>query len=182
MNIFYLDQDATKAAQYQVDRHVVKMITEVGQILSTAHRILDGAPVKVTYKIPESGKIRNKVVWVLDDDRNDVLYSVTHRNHPSCVWVREAVSNYAWLVDHMFALGDEYTFRYGKRHATIEKLGYMLQSPPFNLKDYDMTTMPSCMPEEYIISEDPVINYREYYRRGKSHLHSWKVRGAPEWI
>ena len=82
----------------------------------------------------------------------------------------------------MFALGNEYTYRYGKKHLTIEKLGYQLQSPPFNLKEWDMTLMPSCMPEECKISDDPVLNYREYYRKGKANLHQWTKREVPVWL
>ena len=42
MNIFYLDRDPKIAAQMMCDKHVVKMILESAQILSTAHRVLDG--------------------------------------------------------------------------------------------------------------------------------------------
>ena len=42
MNIFYLDRDPVIAAQMSCDRHVVKMILESAQMLSTAHRVLDG--------------------------------------------------------------------------------------------------------------------------------------------
>ena len=42
MNRFVLDQDPLKAAAYHCDKHVVKMILEEAQMLSTAHRILDG--------------------------------------------------------------------------------------------------------------------------------------------
>ena len=42
MNIFILDNDPIKAAQQQCDKHVVKMIVESGQMLSTVHRMLDG--------------------------------------------------------------------------------------------------------------------------------------------
>ena len=45
MNIFYLSEDPLEAAQMMVDRHVVKMILESAQLLSTAHRILDGEEV-----------------------------------------------------------------------------------------------------------------------------------------
>jgi hypothetical protein len=179
-----------------VDKHVVKMILETAQLLSTAHRVIDGAPVEVTYKTPDqiidmpfegtsfirAGKLRKKKVWVIDDNRNDILYNATHINHPSAVWCRESVSNYSWLVDHLFALSAEYTYRYGKKHATMAKLGYEIQSPPFNLKEYDPTPMPSCMDKEYIISDDPVINYRNYYKVGKTRMHSWKKREVPSWI
>lgn len=109
------------------------------------------------------------------------MYLATHANHPSAIWIRERVENYLWLVDHFFALMDEYTFRYEKVHAT-KKLGYCLQSPPFNLKEYDFTPPPSAMDSKYIISNDPVINYRNYYINGKSHLHKWTKREQPEWM
>ena len=41
MNIFYLDKDPVKAAQYSCDKHVVKMILESAQMLCTAHKVQD---------------------------------------------------------------------------------------------------------------------------------------------
>ena len=42
MNIFFLNRDPETAAKEHVDKHVVKMIVEYAQLLSTAHRMLDG--------------------------------------------------------------------------------------------------------------------------------------------
>ena len=42
MNIFYLDENPKKCAKYHCDKHVVKMIIEYAQLLSTAHRLCDG--------------------------------------------------------------------------------------------------------------------------------------------
>lgn len=183
MNIFYVDTDPVVAAQSLVDKHVVKMILETAQLLSTAHRVLDGNEIIVEGWVDEFGiKHRKKKLWKLDDDRDSILYLATHINHPSAVWCRQSISNYAWLVDHMFALGAEYTHRYNKRHATIEKLGYALQSPPFNLCEYELTKMPSAMDTQYIISDDSIVNYRNYYRLGKSRMHKWTKREVPEWI
>ncbi len=42
MNIFYRDNSPALAAKYHNDKHVVKMILESAQMLSTAHRVLDG--------------------------------------------------------------------------------------------------------------------------------------------
>ena len=42
MNIFYLDRDTKVAAEMHCDKHVVKMILESAQMMSTAHRVLDG--------------------------------------------------------------------------------------------------------------------------------------------
>lgn len=175
-----MHEDPRQCAEWMVDKHVVKMILETAQLLSTAHRLMDG--LEIHLELEKNGKIRKKRVWVLDDHRNDVLYSATHINHPSAIWCRQSVENYNWLVDHLFALSDEYTYRYGKKHLTIQKLGYIIQSPPFNLKDWDMTKMPSCMDRQYVISDDPITNYRNYYIKGKKRLHSWKRREPPEWI
>ena len=66
MNIFYLDRNPVVAAQMMCDKHVVKMILESAQILSTAHRVLDG-----------------------DEHADNVgMYKMTHKNHPSTIWVR----------------------------------------------------------------------------------------------
>ena len=176
MNIFYLHEDPRQCAEWMVDKHVVKMILETAQLLSTAHRLLDGK----MYIDTSSG--RKKKVYTLDDERDTVLYSATHINHPSAVWARQSVENYNWLVDHLFALGEEYTYRYGKTHLTITKLGVPIASPPLNLKEWDMTPMPSCMDEQYKIGDDPIANYRNYYKYGKSTMHRWKNRPAPEWI
>lgn len=183
MNIFYLSESPRQCAEWMVNRHVVKMVTETAQLLSTAHRVLDGTQQIIEGHVDEFGvKHRKKTSWVLDDHRDSILYSATHINHPSAIWCRQSVENYNWLVDHLFALGDEYTYRYGKKHATITKLGYTIQSPPFNLKAWDWTPMPSCMPSEYIISDDPILNYRKYYSEAKKHLHSWKKRDQPQWM
>lgn len=176
MNIFFVHTNPIIAAQSLVDKHVVKMILESAQLLSTAHRVLDG----VEY-VGKSETGRNVKRWTLPDGRETVMYAATHINHPSAVWCRQSIENYNWLVEHFFALCMEYNVRYGKTHKCYE-MGLELQSPPLKLKQWDMTPMPSCMDEQYIISDDPVINYRNYYKVGKASLHSWKNRQPPEWI
>ena len=177
MNIFYISKDPVQAAEWMVDKHVVKMILESAQLLSTAHRILDGQET-----LGKSKTGRNVKRWILPDARESVLYSATHINHPSAVWCRQSVENYNWLADHMFALLYEYTYRYNKQHKIEGELSYMLQSPPFALKEYDMTVMPSAMANEYKISDDPLVNYRNYYKVGKVRMHKWTNRQPPEWI
>lgn len=178
MNIFYIDHDPHQAAKWMVDKHVVKMILESAQLLSTAHRVLDGR--MFTGKTATG---RNVKRFELPDARDGVIYVATHVNHPSAVWARTAVENYNWLYEHFHALGQEYTYRYNKIHKCFHgKMAYMLQSPPLNLRAYEMTKMPSAMDEQYIISSDPITNYRNYYKLGKARMHSWKNRQPPEWI
>ena len=48
MNIFVLDNDAVESARMMCDKHVVKMILESCQLLSTAHHVLDGDELLIT--------------------------------------------------------------------------------------------------------------------------------------
>ena len=168
-----------------VDKHVVKMILESAQLLSTAHRVLDGQMSVRERLVPgtlEKPKYRKHKVWTLPDARDSVMYQATHMNHPSAVWCRTSIENYSWLVEHFFALMNEYIHRYGKIHKCNGELSYMLQSPPKNLESWDWTPMPSCMDKEYIISENVCTNYKNYYIMAKSKLHCWTKRPKPEWI
>jgi hypothetical protein len=178
VNIFFVNTDPNAAAWAMVDRHVIKMILETAQILSTAHRVLDGKEQTVKSK---SG--RNKKAYVLFDSREAILYSATHVNHPSTVWARQTSANYEWLLDHFYELAREYTYRYGKIHATVQKLGTSLNRLPKNIPAAKViTTIPSCMAPEFIVSNDPVTNYRNYYNKGKTNLHRWTRRLPPNWI
>ena len=84
MNLFILNVDPIVAAQDQCDKHVVKMIVESAQMLSTVHRMLDGTE---TEKRSVSGKTMTKY-YELSDDREDILYKACHFNHPCTIWTR----------------------------------------------------------------------------------------------
>lgn len=142
MNIFYLSTDPEKAAKYMYNKHVVKMILESAQLLCTAHVISDG-------------------------ENADVPYKVTHKNHPSAIWARESTSNYKWLYDHMIALGEEYTRRYGKKHLTILKCSGVLSKAPTNVTKIELTPMPQCMPDQYKVPGNSVEAYWNYYEAEK---------------
>ncbi len=167
MNIFYLDSDPFKAAEYMVDKHVVKMIVETAQLLSTAHRVLDGKQV---------GK-----AWVLPDEREDVLYKITHINHPSAIWCRYSNNNYNWLYCHFLGLLKEYTHRYNKVHKSTQ-LTLWLRTPPHNIPVGYKTQVTPAMPDEFKDPHDSVKSYRNYYRVGKANLHKWTGRDVPLWI
>lgn len=142
MNIFYLSNDPEKAAKYMYNKHVVKMILESAQLLCTAHIISDGENANVPYK-------------------------VTHKNHPSAVWARESIANYQWLYNHMMALGEEYTRRYGKKHLTILKCSGVLSKAPVNVTKSEFTEMPQCMPDQYKVPGNSVEAYWNYYEAEK---------------
>lgn len=178
MNIFYLHHDTRKCAEMHNDKHVVKMILEYAQLLSTAHRVIDGTPT-----IDRGGATgRQRTTYILPDSRDTMLYRATHINHPSAIWVRRRESHYRWLFNMWIALMDEYTYRYGKIHASSRLIKY-LNSPPKNIEfggGFDQPT--PAMPDVYKVSGNSVRSYINYYVGAKQHLASWKKRQIPEWF
>lgn len=158
MNIFYLSRDVTECARYHCDKHVVKMILEYAQLLSTAHRVLDG-----DFAASRLG-----------------CYKATHVNHPSAVWVRASRDHYDWLVSLFDALCREYTHRYGKHHKCESMHG--LLNVPENIPEAGWTDPPQCMPDEYK-QDDTVQAYRDYIVGAKSHFAKWDrgVTTTPPW-
>ena len=178
MNIFYLDHDVRKCAEMHNDKHVVKMILEYAQLLSTAHRVLDGVEL---IGLSDSG--RKKKFWTLGDSRDYTLYKATHINHPSAVWVRKSAQNYMWLAEMLEVLCGEYTYRYGKVHK-VERDGLMqlLKNEfPKNLPIAPFTEPTPAMPDDVKVSGDSIKSYRNYYINNKTHLANWKKRTTPEW-
>lgn len=177
MNIFYLDEEPRIAAQYACDQHVVKMIVETAQLLSTAHRILDGKE----YIDSSSGrKIRR---WALDDYLLDKLfYHATHINHPSAIWVRSNRAAYDWTVRYLYCLCDEYTLRYGKTHKTESLAKAFNLNYPKNLDPSNIfSPPPQTMPEQYKL-QDTVEAYRRFYIYDKSKFAKWKHGNIPDWF
>lgn len=181
MNIFYLHSDAKTCAQQHVDKHVVKMIVEYAQLLSTAHRVIDGVE---SVALSKSG--RKQKVWTLNDEREANIYKASHINHPSAKWTRHCWSNYDFLFELWTHLLDEYTHRYGKHHSCERLLPYLAR-PPLKISTGDRFSAPwRAMPEEYKVDrseEDYTIkSYRAYYNGAKSHMFKWKNRETPDWI
>lgn len=176
MNIFYLDTDPVKAAQMNCDKHVVKMIIECAQLLSTAHRFLDGE----LWVDASSGRKLKR--WKLSDPaKEEIIYKATHINHPSAVWARESKENYEWLYTHFMALCNEYTHRYGKIHLTQTKLENELDKVPENIPNIGLTKMPQAMPD-YCKHADSVQAYRTYYINEKAAMLKYTNREKPEWL
>lgn len=178
MNIFYLDKDPKACAEMHVDKHCVKMILETAQLLSTAHRVLDGTEV---IGVSKTGRKAKR--WELTDSRESILYSATHINHPSAVWCRQSALNYTWLHSLLVRLCQEYTFRYGKVHKCFSTgLVHHLMVLPKNIKHDDFTEPTPAMPEQYKVPGNSVKSYHNYYNGEKTRMFSWKKREVPSWI
>lgn len=182
MNIFYLHNDPKVCAEFHNDRHLVKMVLETCQLLSTAHRILDGTQIEAKSKTG-----RNVKRWKLNNELDEILYSATHVSHPSAVWARQSAANYDWLVHLLIELCAEYTYRYGKVHK-CQEIGLVnaLRIHPKNIpNDVAFTEPTPAMPDDVKVFDDSIASYRNYYINNKTHLASWKgkvnSRPVPAW-
>ena len=181
MNIFYLDKDPIEAAKQSCDKHVVKMIVESAQMLSTAHRMIDGN--LYTDKTKTGRKIKR---WKHPNPNMEkTLYKACHTGHPSTVWVMESAYNYHWLYKHMMALNTEFKMRYGHilDHKTIQLLEGALMYPPRNISLNTIATdPPPAMPEYCKIKGDSVASYKKYYIYEKQRFATWKSPSTvPAW-
>ena len=160
MNIFILDEEPEIAAQMQSDKHVVKMVLETGQMLSTAHHL---------------NKTR------MSDIHAD-LYKPTHANHHCTQWVAATSGNYKWTYRHFRALNAEYKHRFYFDHKTWKQLRLITQTLPASIVRAPMTAFAQAMPDEYKVDDDAVVAYRHYYAVEKRDLLNYRKRPMPQWL
>jgi hypothetical protein len=155
MNIFFLDNDIRKCAQYHCDKHVVKMILETAQLLCGVHHMTPQVVPQVPYKL-------------------------SHKNHPCAIWSRESLTNYLVLCELGLELCYEYTYRYGRRHKSQDVIEWCVTNKP-SIVDIGHTEPPKAMPDEYKV-DSVVESYRNYYRGAKVSFAVWKNREKPFWF
>lgn len=171
MNIFYLDTNPKECAEMHIDRHCSKMLVEYAQLMSTAHRVLDGN------EYYDKNKIGRRIKRFSHSE--PVLYKATHMNHPSNVWLRQSKHNYKFLYEMWCCLHDEFIIRYGKSHMSYTKLVDVLRFPPSNCSNSPFTQPTQAMPED-VRNEDAIQAYRDYYIKYKNGIATWKTK-VPNW-
>ena len=159
MNLFLLSYNIDLCAQWHCDKHVVKMILELTQMLYTAHHLTNDE--------------------VLVDSPGP--YKCTHKNHPMTKWVRETKDNYRFVTKLAQQLVNEFIYRYGHGHKCSAHIEWLADNIPA-IEDKPMTEVPQCMPDEFKVPGDPVQGYKNYYLGAKQDIANWKKnRPEPEW-
>lgn len=157
MNIFYLDSNPQRAAQFLCDKHM-KMALETAQILSS---------VSWRYAV-------------------DAPYKPTHVKHPSVLWAGNSKEHWGWLVQHGIYIGEEYHRRYGKSHKSIDVIRWCRDkggSPP----KQGWVPPPTCMPDIYKtanssnIESKTILDYQTYYQKAKMGFATWRTSPPPWW-
>ena len=184
MNIFTTNVCPVISAKEMCDKHVVKMIVEYAQLMSTAHRVLDGKEYEGRTRL--NRRIKR---WLHPDEKMEkILYKASHIKHPSGIWCRSTTANYNWLYRHFRAACDEYTHRYGKVHLTELKFSEIFKTPPVNLPKgpqqefaVAIAADQTCRKVPGFNSLKPVDKYKQYIINDKPFA-VWTNRQPPEWF
>jgi hypothetical protein len=182
MNIFWLHGDVGACAHMACDQHVVKMVTEHTQLLTSALYHYGFKPLSMR---------------------------VSHANHPCAVWARADFANFVALYCLNEAYAMEYATRYGKVHSSYLTMVYdvayhgwsdirqaftdagadanrMSMRRMFRHPTLYATIPPQAVPEPYkreAKSIDDLIRvYRRAYCDTKAEFARYLHSGPPDWL
>ncbi len=173
MNIFFIHHNIKKCAKYHSDKHVVKMILEMVQLLTCAQYFnYGGKPYKKAYK-------------------------QTHINHPLSIWMRESYQNYLYTIELAEELCKEFRYRRNNIHACEYHLKRLKKLKSFENRKidwgdkirlsmkkgckYNITLIPMCMPIIFAKYDCAIKCYRRYYR-SKKEINKWEWKNnKPAW-
>ncbi len=175
MNLFFLSYSIEEIAKFHCDKHVVKMLLELVQMLYTAHHCCESV-------LPANS------------------YRIASKNHPMCIWIRTSESNYRFGTQLAIELSKEYTYRYNKVHSCDSHLDWLSHNVPYigdkqwlikpdtifandsKITNLGLTPVPLCMPPDVMNTTSVVRSYRNYYITYKKSFTLWKNRPIPHWF
>ena len=156
MNIFHLHKDPKICAKYHCDKHVVKMILETAQMLSTAYRRNFG--------------------------NNNDLYKTAYPKHPMTIWVGDSGCNFFWALKLLSHLCNQYNKRYKRIHKS-NKILTLFYTKYTKWQDWktEFTPPPQCMPDQYK-HEDYITAYKQYYIGEKKRFAKYTGVDTPDFL
>ena len=171
MNLFILDLDPQKAAQYYQDLHINKIIIEGTQLLAAAY------PLE---RLAEPDCPRTQ---------KGTPRKHGHYNHPMTKWVRTNNSNFIWTLNHLDSLYQERLYRFEKHHFSKDFIEWVRNNPS-DLPVGSLTEHPQCFAVSFpqcIVPGNPVKGYQNYYNEGKKEFRfgskivkaKWTKRDTP---
>lgn len=184
MNLFVLDENLDKCAEYHVDKHIVKMPLEVAQILCTAIWVdvhLGFVPRALNKSESDYlNSLKKEIKHLKPESRPLTPYLPMMYNHPCTIWARSSLDNFEWTHCYGNALNDEYRYRYGKEHKSIAEVVNKLPEP-VKMERLGLTPYAMAMPDILKDETDPIQSYRNYYHLDKATFASWSFREKPPW-
>lgn len=165
MNIFFLSHEPKLCAVWLDDRRVIRLAVETAQILC--------------YAAAANGV-----------DKEKLPYSVagSHAKHPVSLWAGTNRATFTWAARYGASLCDEYNYRFGKKHKSMEAM--LLALVHVNaLPEGPLLMPPNCAAKRnegltFDRFEHPVEAYRHYTNWIWYHdkrAPKWTNRHPPEW-
>lgn len=186
MNIFFLSFIPQLCAQMHCDLHVIKMIVESAQLLSTCYRWLNGQRPKLKAKKLREELEREDPVTYQDDTWIEKCeqecgmkpYRMSHMKHGSAIWLRQRQSNFIWLANLALELCREKRVRWpdNPAHSTEPLIIWFYNNPPKKelFKDLEIMISPPYLAIsdfwncKVIGESDPykacIKSYHKYYK------------------
>jgi hypothetical protein len=177
MNLFFLDSDPVTAASLYCDEHLGKIRLEASQMLSTAYHLSPHVTVEE----------KDGLCYV----QGNRIYKKAFVNHPTCVWVRTAKSNFDWALEHLKALQKIWVATGNNGDITDIMITSFSRTRSLLRLPQGMTDVPLAMYEEVKAkykSKEPlavaVQAYRDYmcakvFKNNKRP--TWTINKQPEW-
>lgn len=211
MNIFYLERDPKIAAEFHCDKHVVKMIVESAQMLSSAHWMTDFFKYNLSFEdfktqhaaFVEYSK-RDKEKFNIDIELSDKKYRSNfdaikiyglenkidlplryHCYRFTHVKHPSAIWAYESKVQYKWLsdLALNLCYEYTKRYKRIHSTQKLLETLSSNVPDIPLETFrdPPLCMPEEYYHDDHVLAYRMFYKGKKSKFAKWKYTKQPYW-
>lgn len=191
MNIFVLHWKQRKAARWHVDKHVGKMLLETCQLLYTAHWVLFYPQLRDCKFAVALSKTQKQLevpeyMWSAPvcETSKEPAYRPCHVWHPCAKWTRVCSGNYLWLAKLGLELAREFRFRFKKEHSCEKHIIWLNENLPLTIRMFPRRKFPVAMDNQYKISKDPIVCYRNYYKTSKKDrgLVKYTEREIPHWL
>ena len=175
MNRFILSLTSRESAVSMCDQHIRKMVTEEGQIISTA--------------------IRRALPRLLQHEPSlsSILFRATHEQHPITIWTQSGQEPMRTALSYFMAMANEHTYRFGTIHGSFARLydpfRYVFNSNEFMNMPSSKKKHPQCFGEYYEMCKTdehlPVNAYRNYYNIKQTTFKrpmTYTNRSKPTWL
>ena len=166
VNLFILDKNLKKSAEYTLDCHISRGIFEATMVFFTARNIMQ---IKEKYK----------------------SYRASHKYHGIIQWIKYSSKNYEFLHDFTKHLNEEYKIR---SKTNIDHLSFQLFDKAYKdfeeiyelFDTHDFSYPYQAMPLTFRQNHDMYVEaYRVYYffhKRFSLPFITWKTRNTPWWF
>jgi hypothetical protein len=167
------------------------MLLETCQLLYTAHWVLFYPQLRDCKSAIALSKTQKQLevpeyLWSapLCETSQEPGYRPCHVWHPCQKWTRVCSGNYLWLAKLGIELAKEFRFRFKKEHSCEKHINWLYDNLPLTIRMFPRRGFPIAMAEEFRISKDPIICYRNYYRTSKAErgLIKYTGREIPHWL